>query len=67
MRAGAAAPSDLEPNSFEDITSYNNFYEFGTGKEDPAAYAQGLTTDPWSIEVDGLVDKPGDYDLADLS
>jgi sulfoxide reductase catalytic subunit YedY len=65
-----AAPSrfstDAEPNSLEDITSYNNFYEFGTGKEDPARYAGGLTTDPWSVVIDGLVDKPGTYDLADL-
>jgi sulfoxide reductase catalytic subunit YedY len=54
------------PNSLEDITGYNNFYEFGTGKEDPAAYASGLTVDPWSIVIDGMVDKPGTYDLADL-
>ena len=55
------------PNSLEDVTSYNNYYEFGTGKEDPAAYAAGLTTDPWSIVIDGLVDKPGTYDLADVT
>jgi len=55
-----------EPNSFEDITSYNNFYEFGTGKRDPARYADQLTTDPWSVKIDGLVDKPGTYDLGDL-
>jgi methionine sulfoxide reductase catalytic subunit len=55
-----------EPNTFEDITSYNNYYEFGTGKEDPAAYAAGLKTDPWSIVIDGMVDKPGTYDLADV-
>ncbi len=54
------------PNSIEDITSYNNFYEFGTGKEDPATYAAGLKTDPWSITIDGMVDKPGSYDLADV-
>jgi sulfoxide reductase catalytic subunit YedY len=64
-RAGAAA-EDLEPNSFEDITSYNNFYEFGTDKEDPKRYAQGLTTDPWSIVIDGMVDRPGTYDIADV-
>ncbi len=58
--------TDLEPNTLEDITSYNNFYEFGTGKEDPARYASALTTDPWSIKIDGLVDKPGDYGLEDL-
>ena len=57
----------LELNSFEDITSYNNFYEFGTGKDDPARNARGLTTDPWSIQVDGLVDRPGNYDLGDLT
>jgi sulfoxide reductase catalytic subunit YedY len=64
-RAGAAA-EDLEPNSFEDITSYNNFYEFGTDKGDPKRYAQGLTTDPWSIVIDGMVDRPGTYDIADV-
>jgi sulfoxide reductase catalytic subunit YedY len=63
-RAGAA--EDLKPNTFEEITSYNNFYEFGTDKEDPRRYAQGLTTDPWSIVIDGLVDRPGTYDIADV-
>ncbi len=58
--------TDAAPTSLSDITSYNNYYEFGTGKEDPAAYAGGLTTAPWSVKVDGLVDKPGSYDLADL-
>lgn len=58
--------TDLEPNTLSDITSYNNFYEFGTGKEDPAKNAHTLTTDPWSVEIDGLVDKPGNYDLGDL-
>jgi methionine sulfoxide reductase catalytic subunit len=45
---------------------YNNFYEFGTGKEDPARNAGAMVTAPWSIKVDGLVDNPGDYALADL-
>ena len=58
--------TDAEPNSLEDITHYNNYYEFGYGKEDPAAYAEALTIDPWSVKVDGLVDRPGDYALADL-
>jgi methionine sulfoxide reductase catalytic subunit len=57
---------DQEPNSFEDITTYNNFYEFGTDKGDPARNARLLTTDPWSILIGGLVDKPGSYDLADV-
>lgn len=54
------------PNTFEEITTYNNFYEFGLDKGDPARYASALTTDPWAIEVDGLVDRPGTYDFSDL-
>ena len=56
----------LEPNTWEEITSYNNFYEFGTDKGDPATYAKALTTDPWTVEIDGLVDKPGAYGLDDI-
>jgi sulfoxide reductase catalytic subunit YedY len=56
----------LEPNSLEEITTYNNFYEFGYGKEDPAAYAGEMVTEPWTVTVDGLVDRPGDYSLAEL-
>lgn len=62
----AGYSTDEPPNSFEDITNYNNYYEFGYGKSDPAALAGGLTTSPWSIKVDGMVDKPGTYDLGDL-
>lgn len=58
--------SDLEPNTFEEITSYNNFYEFGTDKGDPARNAHMLTTDPWEVEIDGLVDNPGRYSMADI-
>ena len=67
-QAKPASPysTDAPMNTLEDITSYNNYYEFGYGKEDPKEYAQGLTIDPWSIVIDGLVDKPGTYDLADL-
>ena len=64
--ASSKYSTDAEPTSFEDITSYNNFYEFGTGKGDPAEYAGALTVDPWSVVIDGLVDKPGTYDLADV-
>ncbi|WP_340263030.1 protein-methionine-sulfoxide reductase catalytic subunit MsrP [Roseobacter sp. HKCCA0882] len=63
---GRANAQELVPNSWEEITSYNNYYEFGTGKEDPANNAGSLTTSPWTIEVDGLVDNPGTYDLAEL-
>ncbi len=58
--------TDAEPNTFKEITTYNNFYEFGTGKEDPAENAGRLTTDPWVVKIDGLVDRPGEYDLGDL-
>ncbi|MCO4848614.1 MAG: protein-methionine-sulfoxide reductase catalytic subunit MsrP [Yoonia sp.] len=63
----AAAQETLEPNSLEDITTYNNYYEFGTGKSDPAENAHKLVTSPWSIKVDGLVDNPGEYSVADLT
>ena len=57
----------IEPNSWEDITSYNNYYEFGTRKEDPAANAHMLNTDGWEIEIDGMVDAPGHYSMAALA
>ncbi|WP_127115666.1 protein-methionine-sulfoxide reductase catalytic subunit MsrP [Shimia sediminis] len=60
------AASNLKPNDWETITSYNNFYEFGTGKDDPRKHAHRLTTDPWSIRIDGMVEKPGDYALGDI-
>ena len=53
-------------NAYEDITTYNNFYEFGTEKEDPARTAHSLKTKPWTIKIDGLVNKPADYQLEDL-
>ncbi len=62
----AQAQAALEPTSYDDVTSYNNFYEFGTGKTDPARYAHALTTSPWSIEIDGLVDNPGTYSFEDV-
>lgn len=58
--------TDEAPNSLEDITSYNNFYEFGLDKSDPARLAGALKTDPWSVEISGMVDRPGTYDLADI-
>ena len=53
-------------NSFEEITNYNNFYEFGTGKSDPARYAGRMKTSPWTVKIDGLCNKPADYHLEDL-
>ena len=53
-------------NSYQQITNYNNFYEFGTGKTDPVKYAGQLKVSPWTVKVDGLVKKPGNYGVEDL-
>jgi sulfoxide reductase catalytic subunit YedY len=59
--------TDDEVNSYDDITSYNNFYEFGTDKGDPARYADEMTTAPWSVRVEGEMHKPAaDVDIDDL-
>ena len=52
--------------SYEDVTSYNNFYEFGMDKSDPKVNAKSLQTSPWKISVEGLVNKPRVFDIADL-
>lgn len=54
----------LTPESI--ITSYNNFYEFGTDKSDPKEHAHRMTTQPWQVEVSGAVAKPGTYDIEAL-
>ena len=75
-----AAPAEAAPLTFSksrfstdepltseaDITSYNNFYEFGTGKRDPMRYAGALKTSPWSVTIDGLVSKPATYALENI-
>ena len=58
--------TDQEPNSWSDVTSYNNYYEFGTGKEDPSRYAVDFNPRPWSVKVKGQCDKPGDYNYEDI-
>jgi methionine sulfoxide reductase catalytic subunit len=58
--------SDEKPNSYQDITTYNNYYEFGTEKDDPATFAGSLKTRPWTIKVEGLVNKGADYQLEDF-
>ena len=62
----AAQEEELTPNTWEEVTNYCNYYEFGTGKGDPAKYAHSLTTSPWSVKIDGMVDRPGDYDFQDI-
>jgi methionine sulfoxide reductase catalytic subunit len=68
--ANAAAASGFTVNEkltpFEDITGYNNFYEFTTDKQDVARVAAGFITRPWTVAVEGLVNKPKIYDLDDL-
>ena len=59
-------PQDEEPNTFEEITSYNNFYEFGLDKKDPSKNAHALVTEPWTVKVDGLCNNPADYHLEDF-
>jgi methionine sulfoxide reductase catalytic subunit len=53
-------------NSYQQITNWNNYYEFGTDKTDPARYAGRLKTRPWTVKVDGLVGKPGDWAIDDI-
>jgi methionine sulfoxide reductase catalytic subunit len=65
-RRSDAAQLQDELTPFEDITTYNNFYEFGTGKDDPARNARGFKPLPWTVKVDGLCNKPGDYQLEDF-
>ena len=55
-----------ELTEYGPITNYNNFYEFGTGKTDPAANSKNFKSRPWSLAVDGAVEKPGVYDLEDF-
>jgi sulfoxide reductase catalytic subunit YedY len=62
----AVQDADLKPSTWEEVTGYNNFYEFGTGKEDPKQYAGTLRPKPWAIKVEGDVRKPGSYDVDSL-
>ncbi|HSC29299.1 MAG TPA: protein-methionine-sulfoxide reductase catalytic subunit MsrP [Vicinamibacterales bacterium] len=81
VSAGPAAPGGQTPltgikpkvvttdeklNTFEEITSYNNFYEFGLGKDDPQRYAGQMKTSPWKLKIDGHCAKPAEYLLEDL-
>ena len=61
---GALSMEKVTP--YKDASSYNNFYEFGTDKSDPAANAHTLKTSPWTVEIEGLVKKPGKLALEDL-
>jgi sulfoxide reductase catalytic subunit YedY len=70
MRMGDVRPgpfaTDEARTPYEDVTTYNNFYEFGTDKSAPAENAGQLPTDPWSVEIAGEVGRPGTYALEDI-
>ena len=51
---------------YKDVTTYNNFYEFSTDKDGPAIFSQKFTTRPWTVQVDGLVQKPATFGIEDL-
>jgi sulfoxide reductase catalytic subunit YedY len=58
--------TDEKQTPFKDITTYNNFYEFGTDKYSPAQYAKSLQPRPWTVEVGGEANKPKRYDIDEL-
>jgi sulfoxide reductase catalytic subunit YedY len=63
---GAAQAQEDERTSYEDITHYNNYYEFGTGKEDPARYSGDFVPRPWTVVVEGECSNPGTLALEDF-
>ena len=58
--------TDEKLNSYRDVTTYNNFYEFGLDKADPGKYAHSLKPRPWSVVVEGQCGKPGTYNIEDI-
>jgi len=58
--------TDEKPTPFDLVKSHNNYYEFGTGKSDPVANAHTLTTKPWTVKIDGMVEKPAEYAFEDI-
>src|SRR5688572_9974714 len=58
--------TDEKLNSYKDVTTYNNFYEFGLDKGDPGKYAHTLKPRPWSVVVEGQCAKPGTYNIEDI-
>jgi sulfoxide reductase catalytic subunit YedY len=62
----SAGQDDDELTPYDDVTSYNNFYEFGTGKDDPKKRSHTLRTRPWTVAVEGEVHRPGTFDIDDL-
>jgi sulfoxide reductase catalytic subunit YedY len=66
VKKSPLSTTDEKVNAFEDITSYNNYYEFGTDKSDPKANSGRFKPAPWTVRIEGDVARPGDYTLEDL-
>ena len=66
IKRSETPPTDLKTNTYEEITNYNNFYEFSTSKSAVAAKAESLVTRPWTVEVGGMVQRPRTFDIEDL-
>jgi methionine sulfoxide reductase catalytic subunit len=66
VRKSALSTTGEDLTSFKDITTYNNYYEFGTGKDDPSETAHKLRTRPWSVAIEGEVSKPKVFDIEEL-
>jgi sulfoxide reductase catalytic subunit YedY len=62
----SALSTDERPNNYEDITTYNNFYEFGTAKDEPHRNARGFKARPWKLAIEGHIAKPASYDIDDF-
>jgi len=65
-QAATSPATELVPNPLSDITSYNNFYEFGLDKSDPAKYSKDFKAKPWSVAIDGEADVTGTFDYDDI-
>ncbi|HYW32419.1 MAG TPA: molybdopterin-dependent oxidoreductase, partial [Gemmatimonas sp.] len=65
-RADGVLAQEEKVTDEKDATSYNNFYEFGTGKDEPVENAKGFRTTPWTVSVEGMVKKPARYAIEDL-
>ena len=66
IKKSPLSTTDEKLNDYEDITSYNNFYEFGTDKGDPAKYSGQFEPKPWSVSIEGECNKPGEISYEDL-
>jgi sulfoxide reductase catalytic subunit YedY len=66
VKKGSPFSTSEKPNTYEQITSYNNFYEFGTGKDEPKQNSKNFKTQPWTVKVEGEVAKPATYNLEDF-